>query len=260
MQESPVTTQTTDVLLWSYAKVIIFADKEFQLTAEVREILVVRCCSQQEHFAVLSCDERLDVLVSLALLITQVVAFIDYDKTIVTRVAYIYRLSHRHHISLEVIAFLVFVPHLLQVGRTNNQCAACISHLINLGYCTGCDGLTQTYNITYHGTSTLFAVKMASCYLDGYLLEVEHFTSKLSRQDKLLHTTTSIGTEVIGRLYVYVIRWYNISTSPTVVYNLNKFFGYVDAEAVIPAVVKPLGKRFKVMIILYISIEFSLPF
>ena len=94
LKESTVTTQFADILLRTDAQIIILADKEFQLTAEVREILVVWCGRQQQHLTILSLDQRLDVLITLALVIAQIVAFIHDNQTIVTGIVYINGLGY----------------------------------------------------------------------------------------------------------------------------------------------------------------------
>ena len=184
--------------------------------------------------------------------------FIYDDEAVITGIVDIYRLCYRHNIGLQVIALSILIPHILQVGRTDDKCTAGVSHFVNLGNGACCDGFSQSYHIAYHGTTALIAIQMAGRYLDCCLLKIEEFPLKLWWQCEFLYTTTGICTQMVGRLQVDIIRWDDFLAGPTVVDGINQFFSDVDAETVVPTVIKPLGQCFKVSVVFNIGIEFPL--
>ena len=185
-------------------------------------------------------------------------AFIHDNQPVVAGIIDINGLGDRHNVGLQVIALAILVPHILQVGRTDNERTAGVGHLVDLGDGTSGDGLTQSNHVTNHRSASFLTVQMAGGNLHGCLLEVEQFALKLWGQRKLLHATTGIGTQMIGGLQINIIRWDNLFTSPTVVDGIYQFLGDVDAEAVVPSVVKPFGKCLQVAVVLNVGIEFAL--
>ena len=165
--------------------------------------------------------------------------FIHDNQPVVSGIIHIDGFRHRHDIGLQVITPTILVPHILKVGRTDNQRAAGKGHLINLGNGTSGDGLTQSHYVANHGATSLIAVQMAGCNLDGCLLEVEEVILELWGQRKLLDATSGIGTQMIGCLQIDIIRWNDFLASPTVVNSVYEFLGDVDAESVVPSVIKP---------------------
>ena len=184
--------------------------------------------------------------------------FIHDNQAIVAGIIHIYRLGHRHDICFQVVATAILVPHIPKIGRTDNERTAGKGHLINLGYGTGSNGLTQSHHIANHSTTSLVAVQMAGSNLDGCLLEVEEVVLELWRQRELLDAATRIGTQMVGCLQIDIIRWNDVLASPTVVDGVNEFLGDVDTEAVVPAVIKPGREFLRTIAIAKLGIQFAL--
>ena len=194
LQESAVATQFSDIFFRTDTQVVVFADEEFQLTAQIREVLIVRSSRQEKHLTVLAFYQCLDVLIALALLIAQVMTFIHDDEPVVTGIVNVYRLGYRHDVGLQVITLTILVPHVLQISRADDKRRTGIRHFIYLGNSTGCNGLSQSHHITNHGTTSFLAIQMTGRNLDRRLLEVEQFTLKFWWQRKLFYAITGIGT------------------------------------------------------------------
>ena len=197
-------------------------------------------------------------MVAFTILVTQIVTFIDNDQSVVAGTALVNRFSHRHHIGFQIVLVTILLPHFHQISRADNQRTTGKGHFIDLGNGTGCNSLTQTYHIANHGTTTLLAIQMTGCYLDGNLLKVEHLALEIWGQGKLLHATTSLCTQMVCCLEINIIWWDHHFACPAIIDDINQFFGDVYAEPVIPAIIKPFCKCFQITMIFDVCIQLSL--
>ena len=94
-----------------------------------------------------------DLLVALSAGVAYVVALVDDDESIGAHEGGIHRFRHGADVGFQVIFDLIFLPHRLQIGGTNNQGAACVVLLHELGDRTSGDGLAQSHHIANHRSS-----------------------------------------------------------------------------------------------------------
>ena len=90
----------TDISFWSDAQICIVIHKQAQLAAQILVLLIIGCCRQQQHLAVLLLNKVSDVAIACALTIAKVVTFIDNNQFVVSCIIHINRLCHRHDVGL----------------------------------------------------------------------------------------------------------------------------------------------------------------
>ena len=190
--------------------------------------------------------------------VAKVVAFIHDYQTEIAHIVDIHHLRHRHDFRFEVVFPDILAPHLLKIGRANNQGAGGISHFINLGNGTGCNGLAETHHITNHCTASSVVVKMTGDYLDCVLLEIEKLSLEYRRQCKLLYSITCLFAEVVSYFEINMVRRNQFFGRPTFVYGFDKFLGNIHAETVVPAVIEPCIEFLGLVTVAKFGIEFPL--
>ena len=211
------------------------------MTAQVLVLLIIRCSRQQQHLTILLLNKVTDIAITHALTIAKVVALVNDNQFVVSCIIHINRLCNRHDVGFQVILSAILSPHVLQIGRADNQRIAAKGIFIHLSNGTGGDSFSQSHHIANHGTTTLLVVQMAGSNFDGCLLEIEKAALELWRNGKFLDASTSLFAQMVGRFQIYIIRWYLLFSCPTVVNNLYQFFGDVKAELVFPTVIEPTG-------------------
>ena len=75
--EFPFTAQLSDIGFRADTQVGIIIKEQTKLVAQITIVLVVRCSREQKYLAILLLDKVFDVLVADALIITQVMAFVN---------------------------------------------------------------------------------------------------------------------------------------------------------------------------------------
>lgn len=205
--EGIVATQLADISLRTYAEVLILIEEQAQLRAKVGKILVVWCRRQQQDTVVLAVNEVLDVFVARALRIAEVVALIDDNESVITHIVGIDAFGVRHNGSFEVITYDIFLPHVLQICRADDQCRAAEVILKNFGNSTCCDSLSQSYHIANHRALVLLVHQMLCRNLHGVFLEWEEHFLELWSKLIAVNASTCILAEPVGCLEVYIIRW-----------------------------------------------------
>lgn len=128
--------------------------------------------------------------------------------------------------------------------------------LENTRDCRGHERLAQTNHIANHHPATL--VEVVGGDFDGGNLEFEQLVAEVAGDSKLGETGPGLLGQVIGHLDVDVIRRNRLWTCPTAIDDLDKFFGDVDTEPVVPAVIKPHGQLVAGIVVEYIDVELSL--
>ena len=98
--------------------------KMSQLSTHVAVVLVVGRGGEQQHAVVLTLDELLDVAIAQSLGVAQVVALVDDDEPVVSGMVDVDGLGIGDDGGLEVVSLDIVLPHLLQVGRTDDEGAA----------------------------------------------------------------------------------------------------------------------------------------
>ncbi len=101
-------------------------------------------------------------------------------------------------------------------------------------------------------------VEMVRGDLDGGLLELEKRVAEVAGNAELGQPGAGLLRQVIGHLDVDVVGRNRLRPRPTGVDDLDKFFGDVDAEAVVPAVLKPLGELVAGIVVEHVDVEFAL--
>ena len=174
--------------------------------------------------------------------IAEVVALIDDNESVVAHIVGIDAFGVRHNGSFEVITYDIFLPHVLQICRADDQCRAAEVVLKNFGNSTCCDSLSQSYHIANHRALVLLVHQMLCRNLHGVFLEWEEHFLELWSKLIAVNASTCILAEPVGSLEVYIIRLDDIITSPTVVDGIYQVIGNVNTQSLVPAIIKPTDK------------------
>ena len=197
-----------DLLFGMNAEVEIGIDEQLQLVGEVKIILVVRGCRQQEDLVTLIGQEVLDHRIPLAFRIAQVVAFVNDDQLEEPFLAGIELLGDRARLHLEVILLGVLSPHLPQIRRADHERRSAKRFLVKLRDRTGSDRLAQADHVADHRTAAFLQVPHGK--LDRCLLEIKQLRIKRRGQMIFGNALPRLATEVIHDLQIHLVRLWTI--------------------------------------------------
>ena len=245
-----------DLLFGTNAEVEIGIDEQLQLVGEVKIILVVRGCRQQEDLVALIGQEVLDHRIPLAFRIAQVVAFVNDDQLEEPFLAGIELLGDRARLHLEVVLIGVLPPHRPQIRRTDHQCRRAKRFFVELRDRTGGNRLAQAHHVADHRATPLLEVSNGQ--LDGRLLEIKQLRVKRRGQMILGNALPRLAAEVIHDLQIHLVRRWTIHRRPALVQDRDQVLGDVDGEVVIPPLREPLGVLLVVVVVAKLGVQLTI--
>ena len=150
----------------------------------------------------------------------------------------------------------VVLPHRDQVLGADDECLDAVVILEDARQRRGHERLAEADHVADQDAAAL--VQVVGGDLDGGLLEFEELVAEVAGDAELGQTGAGLLGQVIGHLDVDVVRRNRFRARPTLVDDLDQFFGDVDAQPVVPAVLEPLGQLVAGVVVQHVDVEFAL--
>lgn len=148
------------------------------------------------------------------------------------------------------------LPHFDEVLRAQDERADAPFVLNQTSECRCHQGFAQTYHVANKNAAAL--VEMMSSNPHSCTLKFKKLAAKFQGDAKFSQPGPRLLRQVVGHLDVNVVRRHEGFTSPAFFDDLCKFRGNVDAPAIFPAVLEPLGQLVASVVIEHVNIQLTL--
>ena len=151
-------------------------------------------------------------------------------------------MTHRiwHNPAMQVICLKMLLPHLLQILRANHQWLVAILISQRQRDRDGCQGLTQTDDITEHGASAHHHPSGQG--LHCCCLVLQQFIADPTGKGILIQTFTNVSGHVVADLQEHVIWMARCGRRPRLIKKLQHLRTNRQTPVVIPPGLKPLSQ------------------
>ena len=187
------------------ADVGVFIQEQAELRREVEVGLVVRRGREQDGEAFVAFDVFADDLPSLAVLVAQVVRFVDQYQPVAP--GFLWQLiddpRQRQHLGVQAVAVDVVLPHWHQVLGADDEGFGVIVVFEDLGQRRGHHRLAQAHHVADQHATALVEVVRGD--LDGGGLEVEQRAVEDRGNAEFREPGPRFLREVVGHLQIDVI-------------------------------------------------------
>ncbi len=247
-----------DQFLRPDADVGVLAQEQAQLGRKVEISLVVGRGGQQDAQTVVALDVVADDFPALAFAVAQIVGFVDQQDAEATGLfrQFLKGSGNRQHLGAQPVAMDVILPHRDQIPGAQDEGFKIEIVLEHLGQGRGHQRLAQTHHIADQHAAAL--VQVLGGDLDRRDLEIEQDVAEHRRNAEFGETSPRFLGQVIGHFQIDVIGRHEFFARPALVDEVGQFPGDVEAPAVAPARLEPVGQLDRGVRIEHIDIQLAL--